>query len=285
MIAEDYQEITQYTTSEDDEEVVLAMNEILNVLKFNMNTSAIYWYYWLDKLSQLKKKDKQVIKCESRKITQIKDTYWKDWVWILWNILLDHSRKAGRVENHLKILYQMYKHNFNLTTRKTKHVIISTAILFVKYDMNDQLNWKTPVIRNYHLYIQSIGNINFLYQDVYYKLEKNFQTEPLFQKMKTLKIESTQYKKFLKQFQKEFSQEARESNIKTKLFTELITYQDGHKTNESIENVKKTMKTELPVIEYNLIRRTKKHQPPISEKNILEYYQQPNTESSEKIIN
>jgi len=275
-------EIKKYTVEgEDDMEVILAMNEILNVLKFNMNTSAIYWYHWLDKLSQMKKKDKQIITCKSRKITQIKDTYWKDWVWVLWNILLEHSQRVG-IDKHIRVLYYIYKYNFNVTTRKTKHVIVSTAILMLKYHVNQQLNWKTPVIRTYYIYLQAVGNINQLYRDVNEKLPKNFNEQHVYQEMKGIRMPSEQFKKYLVKFQKEFSEEARQSNYKTKMFTEIVTYKDDpYKTSDSITQAHHSIQKPISkAVDYNLIKKTKKYQPPTKEPSILEHYQQPNTKST-----
>jgi len=295
-VAEDYIEIKKYTSKKDDTEVVLACNEILNVLKFNSNTSAIYWYHWLDKLTLMKKKNKEMLHCQSRKITQIRESFWTDWVWIIWNILLDHSKKLG-LDKNIRILYQFYKHNFGVASRKTKHVIVSNAILLLKYQANQQLNWRSPVIRNYYWYLQANGNINWLYQAVENNLTKaggggvggssvggsgTVDKGLVFQKIRSYKMISVQFRKFLKKFQKEFSDESRQSDFKTKLLHQMVSFKDNpYKTGKSMEVASQNvMQTEVSngtdKSNFNIMKKGKKHQVVLKEPTILEYYQQPN---------
>jgi hypothetical protein len=285
-VAEDYIEINNFTKqNEDAPEVIIAANEILNVIKFNMNTSAIYWYYWLDKLEQLKKKNKQNLNCLSRKISQVSEKYWTDWVWIIWNILLAHCQKIGRIEKHIKTLYQMYKHNFNTTTRKDKHPILCTAILLIKYDMNDQLDWKTPVIRHYHLYLQAVGNVNTLYQTIYNNLSEHIgDSEYIYMELMKQNIGSGEFKKYWNKLKKDLTKEGQDSQLKGSVFTNIISYKDKEKQNNILTTDQfNNNKVELiPDITYNLIKKNKpsSYSPdskpiPIKEKNILEYYQHP----------
>jgi len=288
-VSEDFTEIERFTSEEeDDKEVILAANEILNVLRFNMNTSAIYWYHWLDKLTILKRKENGgQMKCKVRKINQIKESYWTDWVWILWNILLEQSKLIPSIEKHVRILYNYYKHNFSTTTRRHKHVIVSTAILFIKYEINGQLAWDTQVIRNYATYLQAIGNINLIYKALYDNLEMHHGDYATILKYK---MSSVQFTKYLKKFQKEYNEEAVQSNFKTRLFEGIVTYKDPIKTQQSIQATHHHIKHsdsggggEAPI--YNLLKKGEKS-PPFhgKEMNILEYYQQPIAKSMEPSI-
>jgi hypothetical protein len=283
-VAEDYIEINNFTKqNEDAPEVIIAANEILNVIKFNMNTSAIYWYYWLDKLEQLKKKNKQNLNCLSRKISQINEKYWTDWVWIIWNILLAHCQKIGRIEKHIKTLYQMYKHNFNTTTRKDKHPILCTAILLIKYDMNDQLDWKIPVIRHYHLYLQAVGNVNTLYQTIYNNLsEHSGDSEHIYMELMKQNIGSSEFKKYWNKLKKDLTKEGQDSQLKGSVFTNMISYKDKEKNNQILttDQFNNNKLESIPDISYNLIKKNKipsstSDTTQIKDKNILEYYQHP----------
>ena len=288
-VSEDFNEIQRFVSDENDaEEIILAMNEILNVLRFNMNTSAIYWYHWLDRLTILKRKENRILKCQSRKINQIKESYWTDWVWILWNILLEQSKLTPTIEKHVRVLYNFYKHNFTSATRRHKHVIISTAILFIKYEINLQLAWDTSVIRNYSIYLQAIGNINMIYKALNETLDKA-NPEMVFQSILQYKMPSVQFIKYLKQFHKEYNEEAIQSKFKTRLFEGMVTYKDPIKTKQSIKathhHIQLQQNSDTPPIDYNILKKGSK--PPQShnkEMNILEYYQQPITKSVEHTI-
>ena len=97
--------IQKYLYKDDPSEIKLAFNEILHLLTTNDHTitvnTIIYWLLWLHKLDQIRRKNKNPLITHIIKVKDVNKKYHQDWIWILWKILLDLSKKQANIKiNH-----------------------------------------------------------------------------------------------------------------------------------------------------------------------------------------
>ena len=150
----------------DQREIQIGLNELaicLNNKDINF-IDTVYWLEWLLLYEKECKTHNISIKCGGSKIRDVKDKFYKDWIWYVWHIILKETefRSEELLSKQIFALYKIYKHEFSSITRKAKIVHIYHAIRLLK----EKINWDIPLIRDYHIRVQICGNINLLYRSV-----------------------------------------------------------------------------------------------------------------------
>jgi hypothetical protein len=162
MIAKNTHNIYQYLNDRDPNEVKIALNEIVNLLYSDKKTfsSVTYWYLWLKKISMANKKLHKEFICKEYDVEGVACQYRTDWVWPLWNILLDYSAKQkGIVKKFINRLYTSYTNNYRGFNSGYKQYIL----FFCFYICTNTLNLNIKIRQKEHLIIQAQANINKLY--------------------------------------------------------------------------------------------------------------------------
>lgn len=166
IIAKNSYMIVNIVHENDPKELQIGLNEFaicLNNKEINyMNT--IYWLEWLLMYEKECKTHNIKIECGGSKIRDVKDKFYKDWIWYIWHIILKETEYKSEelLSKQILALYKIYKHQFSLSTRRSKMIHIYHAVRFLK----DKVNWNIPLIKDYHIRVQICGNINLLYRSV-----------------------------------------------------------------------------------------------------------------------
>jgi len=159
--------ITPFIKTGDPKEIIIPLNEILYHLKSPKSNSydlVIYWLSWLVgwETEYIKKNDLGA--CAERENVKIEKLYWKDFIWILWDILF--AEAEWKNDNKLKEIilksYKFYLYYYNKKNRYKKiYFIIYCFLFFVKYI--DFINFYGG-IADYSKIILACANINALYK-------------------------------------------------------------------------------------------------------------------------
>ena len=172
MISKDLDRLTDYIFNSTTKEMKLALNEIINNIYMKNGTfqNCIYWYLWLEKIENLKKKEKENDIVFS-KISDNED----NWNFILWNIILEFSEKYIDKNNLLfiKKLHNDYKRNFKISdVSKKKYYFF---IIF--YIIKNIINWNINIFQQEHNIIQTNANINKMYENIIKNIESSLSHE------------------------------------------------------------------------------------------------------------
>lgn len=218
MIAKDTTKIYKYLDGSSPGEVRLALNEIVNILhSFDCNfNKVIYWYLWLKKITTLKLKGKNKtdfsFKCKNFNVSGVGEMYKSEWVWGLWEIILDNSQQGDCLINKfIRKIYIEFKKDYNGYSNKNKHYQIILAL----YLLTTSIKWKINVRQQDSHIIQATANINYLYKDI----EKNLTSKLDIEEIKKRRIYSSSiFSKLMKKEKKRLEnvvliQDVRTGNI------------------------------------------------------------------------
>lgn len=150
----------------DPREIQIGLNELAICLN-NRDitfTETVYWLEWLLLYEKECKNHNISVECGGARIRDVKDKFYKDWIWYVWHIILKETefRSEELLSKQILVLYKIYKHQYSQSTRKAKMVHLYHAIRFLK----DKINWQIPLIKDYYIRLQICGNINILYRSV-----------------------------------------------------------------------------------------------------------------------
>ena len=159
--------ITPFIKSGDPKEIVIPLNEILHHLKTPKSNSfdlIIYWISWLVSWETEYIKKYDLGACVERQNDKIEKIYWKDFIWILWDIL--NAEAEWKNDNKLKDIiqktYKFYLYYYNKKNRYKKiYFIIYCFLFFVK--SVDFINYYGG-IADYSKIILACANNNALYK-------------------------------------------------------------------------------------------------------------------------
>lgn len=286
MISKNLDKILDYVFNTTSNNMKLALNEIINNLYMTNGTfeNCIYWYIWLEKTENLKKKESNIL-FENKSI--IEDKYIDHWIFIIWKILLDYNYELLEKYTHtyLKKLHSEYKKNFKLSQISKKKYYLFIAFYIIKKD----IKWNINIFQKEHLIIQTNININRMYENIINNIESNLSIENkqiLYKKYNDLlynydknkiilkKIKNTnldddinvvvfsnnpEYKSLLDMKNNEDIEEKKEKD--ENLISKNMTNRDVNREKEEVINKKLSILSEF-------ITYKKENKP----KNVLEYY-------------
>jgi hypothetical protein len=165
MISKNLNKIHNFIYNDTSNEIRLALNEIINNLLSKNGTfqNCIYWYLWLEKAQNLNKKKEKILNNNE-----------KHWIFILWKIIIhfeDHVCKNNSI--YLKKIESCYKHNFKLGQISKKKYYIFIAFYTIKHELHFSKN----IFKKEYLIIQTNANINKMYQNIIYNIEKHLTVD------------------------------------------------------------------------------------------------------------
>ena len=197
MISRNLDELNDFIYNTTTNEMKIGLNEILINLGSKRGTfeNCLYWYLWLEKVIDHRKKEKvmpssnQII-FETWKINKVKkiinggeegengeseqSKYFDSWVYIIWDIILyfyENLDKNNAI--YLKKIHNLYKKNFKLTQISSKKYYIFIAFYIIKKN----INWNANLYPIEYLIIQTNANINSVYKNIILNLESNLSKE------------------------------------------------------------------------------------------------------------
>ena len=170
MISKNVDNIIEFIYNSTTNEEKLALNEIINNLLLDNNSTqnCIYWYLWLEKLNSSKTPQKVNI---SFLEGEEEGEYYDKWFSIIWKIIFKFEDTLDKKNIiYIKKLHKLYYENFKLSQVKNRKYYIFIAFYVLKN--NNNINWNINIYIQEHLIIQTTANIN----KMYYNIIKNFET-------------------------------------------------------------------------------------------------------------
>ena len=159
MLSTGLNEMIDFFYNSTSKEMRLAINEIyINLIsKKGTFDNLLYWYIWLEKMENIRKKDDG---CENDLKNILIDELW---VMIIWRVINKYKK---RLDNNSVIyidkIHEVYIDNFKVNQITKKKYLIFMAFLFFRKNINLSFN----LYPSEHLIIQVNGNINRMYDRI-----------------------------------------------------------------------------------------------------------------------
>jgi hypothetical protein len=171
--------IQEYFTSGDAKDIFVALNEFTYHISNDSKNSleAFYWIEWLLHYESQKKKQKQHLECATRNIANVSDKYKKDYIWIIWEIILDHSEKNKLTKMIVNSLLNLFSiHYTPAIKKKRKHILYFAISLII-----DIYDTTIPIVNSKYteLFSKITNNSDMIYAQIK-KNEKASKTSYLF---------------------------------------------------------------------------------------------------------
>lgn len=182
MIASSLDKIYDFIYIQYDSDMKLALNEILYQLNTKRGgySSCIYWYMWIEKVEQSKRKENilppTIETKDLQPVPNVSSEYWDLWIWSLWNIILYTVRDSStHKKKFIYRLYDEYKNDFKPSQMNKKRYFVYMAFYICK----NKIDWTTTLYHSQHeyLYVQSCGNINVLFHEIKKHIEERLSYE------------------------------------------------------------------------------------------------------------
>jgi hypothetical protein len=267
MVAKNTHNIYQYLNDRDPNEVKIALNEIVNLLYNEKKTfsSITYWYLWLKKITMSKKKSKKDFICKEYDVEGIPCHLRTDWVWPLWNIIIDYSNKQkSLIKKFIGKLYSSYINKYKGFNSGYKQYIL----FFCFYICTNDLNLNVKIRQKEHFIIQAQANINKMYGSIEEKFICNYDYH-------TIKKRKYRTDSILTSYRKKNEQKMIKENIKVEDDSD-----DDKKLEEEVRQIRKEERMAIKIDALSNFIPTKK-----KEENLPIKHYFTNTEQPKKTIN
>lgn len=147
--------------NEDPKEIFIAINEFAWNIQVKDTQRAIFWLEWIIEYQKLCKKKKIINKCARREMP-VERKYQHDMVWIIWEIILDESRRNGGLYKINTSLLQLFCLKYNFSTNSKRRLVIYYAISL----LTETYDTKIPIIVNMQLIEKIKANSNEIYKQI-----------------------------------------------------------------------------------------------------------------------
>lgn len=170
LISRNLSLVQKYIHKDDPKEIIIPLSEICNLLDktsiVDREQTIIYWLSWL--IAYEKKYHINGLLVNFRSVPGVDSKYCRDFIWIIWDILLDSCPKEFK--SIVNSLYSIFKDKFTKTSKKSKQYLLITTIFLC---VNPVPRIKTPVVLNADVYkrcsIESLKS-NLYYKDIFSKV-------------------------------------------------------------------------------------------------------------------
>ena len=159
MLSTGLNEMIDFFYNSTSKEMRLAINEIyINLIsKKGTFDNLLYWYIWLEKMENIRKKDEGGENDDKNILID------ELWVMIIWRVINTYKK---RLDNNSVIyidkIYEVYIDNFKVNQIIKKKYLIFMAFLFFRKNINLSFH----LYPSEHLIIQVNGNINRMYERI-----------------------------------------------------------------------------------------------------------------------
>jgi hypothetical protein len=150
--------IQEYFDSDDSKDIFVALNEFAYHISIDSRNSmeAFYWIEWLLQYETQKKKQKQNLYCATRTFSNVMDKYKKDYIWLIWEIIVDYSKNNKLTEMIVNSLLNLFCiHYTTAIKKKRKHILFFAISLII------------------NIYDDGIPIIDSKYSDLFKKITKH----------------------------------------------------------------------------------------------------------------
>jgi len=176
--------------SDDPKELFIAMNEFAyHVTQESKNSvTACYWLEWILEYETICKHKKEICIAETRQIAPIQDKFKKDIIWIIWDILLNQSRKNNNIliTKIINSLLEMFSIKYSNSIKKRRKFIIYFAISL----LTETIDLNISIIKNKDQIDLIVKKIEGVYKDVK-KHEESINVDYLLNGIEKSNLEKT----------------------------------------------------------------------------------------------
>ena len=187
LTANDYSISVKILEKEDPKELLFVINEIslhLDKMNYNLN-HCIYWLSWILEWEKINLNKKNNYDCAYRDIPDIDKKFKKDFIWILWDVIIKEGEKRNSdLLNQLKSINVFFKYKYSQSKKKKRiyFIITSFELLNPELTFDNYMKIKYPIFENYNLILLATSNINTLYKE--FKKTENLQNSIINSKIK-----------------------------------------------------------------------------------------------------
>ena len=154
--------IVDIVDDNDIKELKLGINEIAYHMRVTKSlNSCMFWYQWIAKLENRKKRDDIKLSTNERSVKGINDKYKDDWIWLLWKLIFKEIQKHDNdnLHRYVKYIYELYKIDY----RPGKKLRKQSFIYMTFYCITTSTNYNKSIILKPQIDVQINLNINLLY--------------------------------------------------------------------------------------------------------------------------
>lgn len=149
----------------DPKELFIPINEFAYHISCHSHSKhdAIFWMEWILSYESNCKKKKHKIECERRTFVNVINSYQKDIIWMLWEIILDESKRLSPL--HLKIiksLFELFCIRYSPGVKRKRRFILYNAITLIC----ETFSTNTPISPNGMEELNSSRIINRVYKHI-----------------------------------------------------------------------------------------------------------------------
>ena len=165
--AKDSKLVDNVIMNEDPSEIKIAINEFaFHIYNRNIN-KALYWLNWILEWEKINSKKYGKYECASRVNEGIDAKYFKDVVWLIWNVIYKISKENSLISinktnsnnnnnndwNHqINCLFKLYTYKFTPSTRTKKQNYIILSILYI----TETIDYVIPLVDRPELLFESL---------------------------------------------------------------------------------------------------------------------------------
>ena len=131
LISKDLNLLNKYIRKNDNKDIIIPLSEIINHIHnkslLDREHRIIYWISWLFECE--KKFHNKHINVEYRDIVGLDNKYCNDFIWIIWEMLIDNIEI--KFKNLIINLFNLFKSKYTKSTKKNKVYLLITAVLLL----------------------------------------------------------------------------------------------------------------------------------------------------------
>tara|TARA_Y100000590_G_scaffold1649_1_gene2063 strand:- start:19106 stop:20143 length:1038 start_codon:yes stop_codon:yes gene_type:complete len=158
LVCKDYSLIQKYIKNGDTDELKICMSELCHSIHIKQFKTCCYWVCWINYFEKLYlKKNKEYI-CGYRDISTIEEKYKKDYVWFIWEIIIDNCDDKSSI--YIQSLLQFYKYKFTKVKKNKRFPIIIACLKMLTEPLS------TIKLENDNNLILICSRINMIYKEI-----------------------------------------------------------------------------------------------------------------------
>ena len=131
LVSKDLKVIGLFVGKKEPKEIIIPLSEICHYLEdkklLDREQKIIYWLAWLIEYEKIYHNKNLLV--DVRDIEGVDSKYHRDFIWIVWSIILYFSNKNNKT--YIEKLYKLFITGYSRGTKKSKSNLIIMAVLFI----------------------------------------------------------------------------------------------------------------------------------------------------------
>ena len=160
----------KFFKEKDPKEIFIPINEFsFNISKDSEDhIEATFWFEWILQYETLLNKEKKKLLCETRLFANVDYKYQDDIIWIIWEIILDESKKKQILNKIIISLFNHFCIKYTFSLKKKRKYIIYYCI----YLLTQPIDYNKNIIERKDTIDNIINNSDIIYKELKKNEEK-----------------------------------------------------------------------------------------------------------------